>query len=155
MKSEAAMAECKRAGGSGGFMVVEVLLVLSVASMLAVVAMPVLGNVLARQEIDMAARQLAADVRWLQQISINGSGSVMPQLEFTERGYMITQGTQSRKTVIFPSTVTGYFPRMVFGINGTLAVPNSLGATIRLNSKRITGASRQVIIDAVGRVRVE
>ena len=151
----------KKTGGNGwskgvrGFVVLEVPVAILIIGLLAGMTLPVWGNLMARQELDLAARRLASDIRWLQQLSINGSGDVLPQLELTEWGYMITQGTKSMKSVKFPLTVRGYSLRMVFGINGTLAQPYSRGLTLFLYSRRITDRFRKVVIDAPGRIRVE
>ena len=68
-----------------------------------------LGSSLANQELVSSSLQLVADIRWLQQKTINeGGGAVSYALLFNHvepYGYYVTASGQVIKTVHFPASV--------------------------------------------------
>lgn len=140
-----------------GFMLIEMLLVITIIVIVAGLAIPKLGNTLARRDIDNSARQLAADLRWMQQLSVNSGDGDIPRMVFASAEpyqYSVTMSSNSVKLVKLPNSVSVVNPIVSFNINGLPVWPNGMGTTITLNSTKITGLSKQVIIDSMGRIRI-
>jgi len=144
-----------------GFGMVEVLIVLSVLGIIAGLAIPRFNSSISQRELDIAARELAADLRWMQQTSVNSSGGApslgiasdpLPSISFyttSPYGYYITINSKTVKKNILPASVqiTGNYKTISFGINGYLNSP----VTIKLRSGTYF---KSVIVDAAGRVRI-
>ena len=144
--------------GRGGFSLLELLLVVAMISMICGVGFLRLGDSLAEYELSAAALELAADLRWVQQVSVNspsGAGGPFYLLAFRHAdlsGYSINASTMSVKQATFPASVRlANLPLKVsFNSNGNPDHPQ----TIALKSLRLT-KRRYVIIAAVtGRVRI-
>lgn len=147
-----------------GSTLIEVLLVIAIFSLLASAALPRYNHAAGRRDLDIAARQLAADMRWMQQFSTNliaGSSELglpfdpHPSLKFyttAPHGYFITIGGVAVKKRIFPAgiQVQGSYPIISFGINGYF---NTLyGLEIPLLYRNQT---KKVIVDSAGRIRID
>jgi hypothetical protein len=61
----------------------------------------------------------------------------------------------SVKSVRLPASVFVVNAVVSFNVNGLPVLPHGMGTTISVNSRKITGLSKQVIIDSVGRIRIE
>ncbi|MEG6584046.1 pilus assembly FimT family protein [Dendrosporobacter sp. 1207_IL3150] len=145
-----------------GFTAIEVLIVIAILGLVAGIAVPRINHSMALIELDNAARELAADLRWLQQNSVNataGSSSLgissdpIASLYFytsSPYGYYITKNAVTIKKKIFPTTVevVGFYNKISFGTNGYIVTP----VTINLRSGSVY---KKVIVDAVGRIRIE
>lgn len=142
-----------------GFTIIELVVVAALLGLVAALVVPALGRSVAVQELDGAARRLAADVRLAQVYSLNGGGLVYQLQFFTTPpyGYIITHpgpaGPTVDKKVVFPAHVRlGATSNIWYNMNGFV---NS-GQSITLRSDAAPGAMRQVIIEgAVGRVRID
>ncbi len=147
-----------------GFSVLELLVVIAIVAILAGLAIPRFNTSTADRDLDIAARQLAGDMRWMQQNAVNliaGVTSVnipfdpQPSLNFytlAPYGYYIKVNGVVIKQYYFPGAVktSGYYSAIVFGINGY--VNNTFGTTVTLlNGSKM----RSVIVDAAGRIRIE
>lgn len=144
--------------GQDGFTLLEMLIVIAIIAIVAACTAPKLGDTLARREIDGAARQLAADLRWMQQLTVNSRSEATPRMVFSSYEpyqYSVMVSSYSMKLVRLPSSVSVVNAVVSFNINGLPAAPHSMGTSIKLNSKKITGLNKQVIIDSVGRIRIE
>jgi hypothetical protein len=98
---------------------------------------------------------MVADLRWLQQISVNGGASPGYVLNFrnaTPYGYNITVSTQVIKAVTFPKTLQLYGAPKPIIFSGSGA-PNG-GQSVTLGSTRTGKLKYVVIAGATGRVRI-
>ena len=140
-----------------GFTLIEMMMVIVIIAIVAALAVPKLGDTMARRDIDNAARQLAADLRWMQQLTVNSGGGAIPQMIFVPvepYQYYVIVSSYSVKTVKLPTSVLVANPSVSFNINGLPVSPNILGTTITLYSTKVAGLSKQVIIDSMGRIRI-
>jgi len=117
-----------------------------------------LGETLAGYELSAAALELAADLRWMQQVSVNSpasAGGPFYLLVFNNgsgNGYQITAAAKIVKRTTFPDSVrfANSPPKLSFSPNGSPSSPQSV-ALQSVRSKK----NRYVIVAAVtGRVRV-
>ncbi len=82
-----------------GFSLLELLVVIGIIVIMAAMAIPLITKTVAQQDIDGAARNLAADIRWVQQVSVNdGSGASGYVLMFAipHRSVIMLQPTPRR-----------------------------------------------------------
>ena len=144
--------------GRSGFSLLELLIVTALISMFCGMSMMRLGEGLAEQELSAAALEMAADLRWMQQVSTNSpasAGGPFFTMVFEDAGggsYSARSGVQIAKRVFLPASVRfgNSPPQLSFSPTGS---PSS-GRTIMLQSRRL-GKVRYVIVAAVtGRVRV-
>jgi prepilin-type N-terminal cleavage/methylation domain-containing protein len=123
-----------------GVTLIEVIICISIICIFAGMAMPVLGQSLAKQELAYTSRQLEADIRWLQQISINADVDTTAYAIFfyntTPYDYYVTANTQSIKKVTFPISVSlsGSHSYILFSQTGA---PKVGAQTISLYSKTL------------------
>ena len=142
---------------SSGFSLLELLIVTALISMVCGMSMMRLGDSLAEQELSAAALEMAADLRWMQQVSVNSPANAGGPFYFmmydTAGGrYYVKSGIQIVKNMYLPASVRfGNLPPLLsFSSSGS---PSS-GQTIMLQSRPLN-KFRYVIVAAVtGRVRV-
>ncbi len=144
---------------SPGFFLVELLIVVGVFIILAGLVLPKLGQAAAELELNTAARNLVADIRWLQTITVN-SGSDAGRTIYTlyynpPREYYITAGVQVIKKVKLPVgiSIANTPPAKSFYFNPANGAPN-MAQTIMLYSSVIREIKYIMIEGAVGRVRL-
>ncbi|WP_371371398.1 Tfp pilus assembly protein FimT/FimU [Sporomusa aerivorans] len=141
-----------------GFTLIEIVLLISILGVAAALAIPKLGTSIARYELDNTARQLMADLRWMQQLSINTGEGVIPRMTFSSSApysYSVTVSARSRKTVKLPASVSVVNSYISFNTGGLPEEPERFGTTVTLHSTKISGLNRKIIIDSRGRVRME
>ena len=143
----------------GGFTLLELLVTVALISMICGMGMMRLGNSLAEQELSAAALELAADLRWLQQVSTNSpvsAGGPSFYMVFAGSGksdYLVRSGLQVVRRMNLPASVQfdNSPPILTFSATGS---PAPGGVSIMLRSRRLNRV-RYVIVAAVsGRVRV-
>jgi len=140
-----------------GVTFIELIICIGILGMLGSLAGLRLGQSLHQQELDSASLQLVADLRWLQQRSINeGSGTVAYLFHFNQNepcGYYITANTQVIKRHTFPSGIRLYvpYPTISFFVSGAPL----LGAqTISLQSAKLNIWKYVILAPVTGRVRI-
>jgi len=135
-----------------GFTIIEMMIVIAILGILVAAIYPLIGNTGAR-DVDNAARELATDLQWLQQISKNSGGGTLPNITFTTiapAGYTIQQGaTIIKPSVSLPSSVTLTVTSTTFSFDA--AGKCSANTTITLQGGSV---SRFVIIESNGRIRI-
>ena len=136
-----------------GITLIELVVITMILLTLAAMAVPKVGNWLTGSDLDIAAQELAADIRLLQQMTVN-SGGTIPIMKFNKTapyGYstmLSPNGNKPSRT--FPTSVKmGNTDDLSFSINGFPATPRTITITSDNN------ASRSVIIDSAGRVRIQ
>ena len=144
--------------GRGGFSLLELLVVTAMISMICAMGLLRLGDSLAAAELSAAALELAADLRWMQQASVNspvGAGGPFYSLSFnqaTGAGYVVKAGLNVYKRGAFPDSVR--LANLGQAVSFTGFGSPTRAQTIALKSLR-TNRVRYVIIAAVtGRVRL-
>ncbi|MDF2634691.1 MAG: hypothetical protein K0R78_1565 [Pelosinus sp.] len=140
-----------------GVTLIELLICIAILSIFAGMAVPRLGHSLEKQELENTSRQVAADIRWLQQLSINaGVDTTAYAMLFnntTPYGYYITANTQNIKKVTFPLSVSlsGSHSYISFSQTGA---PKVGAQTISLYSKTLKQWKYIILAPVTGRVRV-
>lgn len=140
-----------------GVTLIELLLCIAILSIFSSMAVPTIGQSLAKQELENSTRQLVADIRWLQQISINsGVDTTAYVLIFkytAPYGYYITANTQRIKAVTFPPSVnlSGQFSSISFSLNGA---PKNSGQSVALYSPKLKESKYVILAPVTGRVRI-
>ena len=142
----------------GGFSLLELLVVTAMISMICAMGLLRLGNCLATAELSAAALELAADLRWMQQASVNspvGAGGPFYSITFNQAsggGYVVKAGLNVHKRVVFPESVR--LANLPQAISFTMVGSPTRAQSIALKSLR-TNEVRYVIVAAVtGRVRL-
>ncbi|EGO61903.1 Tfp pilus assembly protein FimT/FimU [Acetonema longum] len=140
-----------------GFTFIEMMVVISILSIVSLFALPAIHHSLRQAELDHAALNLQADLRWIQQMALDEPAiSDNFQLIFDAAAlnqYWVMKGTQVLKKVRFPEGVRlSYQPvpaAVYFQVSGA---PGKGGQTLSLTNRR---SILYVIIEgAVGRVRI-
>ena len=141
----------------GGFSLLELLVVTAMISMICAMGLLRLGTCLATAELSAAALELAADLRWMQQASVNspvGAGGPFYSLTFNQAtgGYVVKAGLNVYKRVVFAESVR--LANLPQTISFTAFGSPTRAQSIALKSLR-TNEVRYVIVAAVtGRVRL-
>lgn len=139
-----------------GFSFIELLVVLSILAILTAIAVPRIGDSVTVRELEDAAQQLAADIRWTEQQAVNRTFEMTsPMITLYSTGYAIEAGLGNhlKPFTIFPTSVqlVGTNPPIAFRLDGKPVT----GTTITLQSKRKPTLFRFVIVLATtGRIRV-
>jgi len=141
-----------------GFTLIELIIVVAIIAIVTALAVPKMGDWLAEQDLNIAARELAADLRLVQQLSINCAGTT-PEfylINTSPYGYVTALNTkviQPKRT--FPRTVrvSGSATTISFTNNG---IPKQ-GKDMTIALARVDGrGTKRIIIQAqTGRVRIE
>ncbi|EAX47869.1 hypothetical protein TcarDRAFT_1558 [Thermosinus carboxydivorans Nor1] len=146
-----------------GFTFIETVIAVAILGIAATLAMPAIGNFLAAHELNYAARNLAADIRYLQQLSINDPDNKADYKMFIQPNeYRITwynatdplnpMPEDTFKRVVLPASVLIVSPPQQLKF-GSLGVPLN-GTSILLQSTK--GGYKYVKIAPItGRVRVD
>lgn len=140
-----------------GMTLLELVICIGVLGILASTAILTLGQSLAKQELDKTSLQLMADIRWLQQLSINaGSGTVSYILLFNHSepyGYYVTANTQVIKQITFPPSVklSGFYSPIGFALSGA---PSMGAQTVSLQSTTLKTWKYVILAPVTGRVRI-
>lgn len=139
-----------------GVTLIELMICIGVFGIIASTAILTIGQSLAKQELDGASRQLAADIRWLQQLSINAGRDTVPSIlrfNYNEPcGYYVIANNQVIKSYTFPTSVSlpdSYSP-IGFGLSGA----PSGAQTVSLQSKKLKTWKHVILAPVTGRVRI-
>lgn len=141
-----------------GSTLVETIIVIAVIGILVSTAIPRLANALANQELDTFAVNLAADIRSIQQTSMNLAGEDAPlyRIYFNNASgdpyYFIHNGYKAIKVVYLPKHIemTGDPGYIMFSHKGAPL----RGQTIELKCKGTRKYLHVYIAGATGRVRI-
>ena len=142
-----------------GFSLIEIVFVCAILGTLALVAVPRLTAFRNEQRVDAEAAKLTAELRYLQEVSrstqrihsdfISVTAESSPTITFSPTGYYITENGKITRRHTLTDGLTLHLNRSTaqFSMNG-----DALTLTITL---QLGGAVRNVIVDSVGRIRVE
>ena len=142
-----------------GFSLIEIVFVCAILSTLALMAVPRLTAFRNEQRVDAEAAKLTAELRYLQEVSrstqrihsdfISVTAESSPTITFSPTGYYITENGKITRRHTLTDGLTLHLNRSTaqFSMNG-----DALTLTITL---QLGGAVRNVIVDSVGRIRVE
>ena len=145
-----------------GYTLVELVVVIAVIGIIAAMALPKISDWQADQDLNAAAREMAADIRLLQQMAVN-SGGVIPSMYlyttapfgyYTSRNLAVINPTNRfSATVQFSGITAG---SITFNIDGRPVTGAGYLSTITLVRADGKGSARQIIIEAMtGRVRIQ
>jgi prepilin-type N-terminal cleavage/methylation domain-containing protein len=116
-----------------------------------------LGQSLRQQELESASLQLAGDLRWLQQLAINGGSQPQSYILLfkldTPYGYHITGDSQVLKSITFPPSVRLFVGQHVIGF-GLSGAPLKGAQTISLQSGTLDLWKYVILAPVTGRVRI-
>ena len=138
-----------------GVTLLELMICIGVIGIFASVAIPTIGQSMAKQELESASLQLAADIRWLQQLGINAAGTVSYRMLFNNSepyGYYVTANSQVIKKITFPVSVKlpGSTLQIGFGLSGA----PSGAQTVSLQSAKLNTWKYVILAPVTGRVRI-
>ena len=139
-----------------GFTLIELVICIGIVGIFASTAMLTLGQSVAKQELESTGLQLVADIRWLQQLSVNAGETVSYILQFSHSepyGYYVTANTQVIKQITFPKSVKlpGSCSPIGFGLSGA---PLIGAQTVSLQSTKLKTWKYVILAPVTGRVRV-
>ncbi|TEB06633.1 hypothetical protein Psch_00165 [Pelotomaculum schinkii] len=145
-----------------GFTIIEMVVAMLIISIAVAFTVPNFKKIIGAYQLDISAREMASDIRDLQQKIVktqNTNYKVIWNIE-TET-YLLSDGVIAYKTIKLPSGVDLFqspvnqnnnnIPEMLFAASGRPA--NGFGGTVRLVDNN-TGKNKYVFIDTLGRVRV-
>lgn len=139
---------------------VEVAIVVIITGLLIVLSLPDFNKTVGRYNLDSSARELAADIRSLQQAAIkNESAGFKIMFNTITDSYHLMNtdvGVAAYKTRKLPATVDLVFTN--FNNNTLICAANGnpfgrIGGHISLQDRK-TGNFLYVVVDSIGRVRV-
>ncbi len=140
-----------------GFTLVEILIVIAIIGIVTSMAIPQLADTVAAQELDTFVNNLAADIRVLQQMTMNANGSqaIYTLYIFNDANprYFIHDGKKAINIVYLPSsvTITGTPEMIRCAVTG---VPVYGAQTIEFQSNVTKKYLYLKIAPVTGRVRV-
>lgn len=147
-----------------GSILAEVIIVVAVLGILTSTAIPRVTNALASQALDTFSANLAADIRSIQQMSMNLAGQDAPVYKiyfFNASGdpyYIIHDGRKAIKLVYLPKCVeiTGDPPYLMFSHKGAPLRGQTIEMKIKGTQKYmyiyITGATGRVRMSPIGKL---
>lgn len=136
---------------------IELLVTVAIVGIVASIAIPRIADSVANQELDTFVNNLAADIRGVQQMSMNANGSQAIYTLYIINGtipqYNIHDGEKSTKIVYVPEsvTITGAPELIRYAITGA---PSSGAQTIEFKSKQTKKKLYIKIAPVTGRVRI-
>ena len=138
-----------------GFVLIEVLLAICIMGVLGSLAFSRLSSSVDQQELDGAARRMAAELRYLQQVTLNEDGSRDSyRMVFNADRYYIANGYTIEKVIILPVSVR------IYGSPSTVAFSRitggmAVGQSIQLQSKTLKKSLYVILYPNRGRVRID
>lgn len=147
-----------------GFTAIEMLVTLFIVSVITVIAVPRFISFNDEQQLDLEAARLASDLRYLQEIArttkrqhlnfLHVPSEAQPTINFISTGYMLYKNNDVILRHTYPTGLTishsGVSPSSPFPAFGQNGDASPFTVTMKLGK-----ASRKVIVDTVGRVRVQ
>lgn len=143
-----------------GFTLVELLVVVLVLGILGALTVPGFRTGLARHQLDTTARMLAADIREVQELTLNEESPTQEfYIMFYEHSYHILKNDRILKNVDLPpgitlTLVTFIGQKQVWFSNGSVS-PKGSGGTVRFRQQQLGLWSDVVVKPVTGRVRIE
>lgn len=146
---------------NSGFTIIEMVVAMLIISIAVAFTVPNFNKIMGRYQLDISAREMASDIRDLQQAALKTQNPNLAIMwNTTDDVYYLMNGNTKNKTVQLPKSVgihsAPYITneaayKMHFAVTGRPAA--GFGGTVMLVGKN-TGKFKYVIIDTLGRVRV-
>lgn len=139
-----------------GVTFLELIICIGILGFIGSLSMLLLGSTLRHQQLDSASFQLVADLRWLQQLTMNGDATMSYVLLLNLKapyGYLVTANRQVLKKNVFPSSVQllAEYPSISFSPSGA---PQTGMQTISLQSDKQDLRNYVILAPVTGRVRI-
>lgn len=144
-----------------GFTIIEMVIAMLIVSIAVAFTVPNFNKIMGRYQLDISAREMASDIRDLQQAALKTQSSALAIMwNTTDDKYYLMNESTIHKTVQLPKSVdinsapyvsneAAY--KMHFAATGRPAA--GFGGTIMLIDRN-TGNYKYIIINTLGRVRV-
>lgn len=142
-----------------GFSLLEPILVAAIISIISLYAFPSIISFSDELQIDYEANKLVSDLRYLQELSLSNqnnhnlfpsvSSETFPQIFFSNKKYYITHNKKTILTRNFPADMK------ISRNRSNLSFANNGNATNLTISMELRNSRRNIIVDVVGRIRVE
>ena len=142
-----------------GFTLIELLVTLAIMGILAIAAVTNFSGTNLRKNLDVAAREIMADMMYVQQKNINGNTAYQITLSPSTHSYLVNVGLNTEKTVLLPTGVAimGSVSTISFNNDGTL-IGHITGGNdfVQLQLTSQTSQNRYIIVQLVtGRIRID